>query len=68
MYMCIHVHACFMYILICICVYVFSYVIPKTTLGWPPTTYSDDIIPDAYSTRRFKRDIFFFEDLYVIKL
>lgn len=48
MYVYIHVHAyIYVYIYMCI-VYVFSYLIPKTILRWPPTTYSEDIIPDGY--------------------
>lgn len=37
-----------MHVFICVYVYVSSYLIPNTTLGWPLTTYSEDIIPDVY--------------------
>lgn len=42
MYTCVYVHEAFMYVFVYIYVSRFSYLIPKTTLGWPGTTYSED--------------------------
>lgn len=42
MYTCVYVHDVFMYVFVYVYVSRFSYLIPKTTLGWPGTTYSED--------------------------